>query len=165
MIFNVAEAGSSYPGFSQLCDEARGKFRDFIQRFEPLQIRDAVIAYIDVVEIPLTNGRIERLHDFFKFASDLPERPFGLMTAFSYRNVFDCPVDPGPLIVNVTPLATDAGVGRFHMDWQKISEDVNTLDLSVVKKRLACSHEYMRDCFKESLTEEAWRLFDPREQD
>lgn len=57
MIFNVAEAGSSYPGFSQLCDEAMGKFRDFIQRFEPLQIRDAVIAYIDVVEIPLTKRK------------------------------------------------------------------------------------------------------------
>lgn len=68
------------------------------------------------------------------------------------------------LPLKVSPLPrTQPDVGPFRMTWQKVCEQVESLDFGAIGRRLDVSHEYLWDCFRASLTGTGWNLFDPRE--
>ena len=165
--FHHLKSGDGYPGYAHVRDATLAKLKDYLGVFQPTRIRNAVIHYVDIVDIPRPpSGKID-VADYFVPSADVPETPFGPVADLSVRLVIACPVDDGPLFLQLRTLATpqESAVHRFRMDWQKVSTGVNTLDLAVVCTRLDVAHEYMTQCFQASLTKRTLALFEPIGED
>jgi uncharacterized protein (TIGR04255 family) len=163
--FHVAKTDAGYLGYETIRNEAAQKLEDYVQVFQPSRVQNAALHYLDIIDVPVpASGRID-MKDFFIGSADLPEEPFGGVTALSFHFQANCPVDPGPLYMEVASLplpATDAAkIFRFRMEWHKQCLRVNTLDMAQVLNRLDVAHKYLVDCFRRSLTERTLDLFEP----
>lgn len=161
--FHILREDQSYPGYRIVRDEMQQKLEDYARIFQPSRIRDATLHYLDIIEIPLPDDGKIGLPDYFKVAIDLPEEPFGPIAGFAHRFQMMCPVDPGPLLLQLQaiPSPPESNVFRFRMDWHKQCSAVNSLELSQVWSRMDVAHEYMRQCFVASFTQRTLDLFDP----
>jgi uncharacterized protein (TIGR04255 family) len=166
IIYNSLRSGANYPGYSAVYTEAEVEFKNYADIFNPVTIRTASICYVDIVNIPLVESpsTIE-LGDYFEIGSDLPEDPFGVMGQFATQCIFDCPVDPGPLLLTLRSNPTPPGSNQisFRMDCQKICLNIDSLDFEVVEERLRTSKEYIHRCFKKCFTPRGWQLFEPKD--
>lgn len=161
--FHVVKEGEAFPGYRIVRDEMQKKLEDYARIFQPSRIRDATLHYLDIIEIPRPeSGKID-LPDYFLPSIDLPEEPFGPISGFANRFQMVCPVDPGPLHLQLQaiPSPPESNVFRFLMDWHKQSSAVNTLELSQVWSRMDVAHNYMRQCFLASFTQRTLDLFEP----
>lgn len=167
LAFHLVKVDEDTPGYSKVREAAEPKLESYVGVFEPSQIRNATLHYLDIIDIPIPDsGKIE-LQDFFPHAADLPESPFGLTEAFVQQFQVACPVDEGPLFVRLQnhPAPTEDQVIRFRLEWHKQSSAVNSLDLSQVWQRMDVAHEYMRRCFREVLSPATLNLFEPLPED
>jgi uncharacterized protein (TIGR04255 family) len=165
--YHVLKSADGYPGYSAVRRETSSKLSDYIELFQPARIRTMAIHYVDIVDIPRPrDGKID-MADYFIGSADLPENPFGTIADMSIQFVVQCPVDEGPLILQLQslPAPNESNVIRFRMDWHKRSVGVNSIDLSQVFARLDVAHDYMRRCFWASLTERTLDLFEPIDED
>ena len=166
--FHVLKTDDAYPGYHVVRTELENKLEVYEQVFQPTRIRNATLHYLEVIDIPRPeSGKIE-LGDYFRASIDLPEEPFGPTAGFAHQFQVMCPVDLGPLFVQLQaiPSPPDSNVFRFRMEWHKQSSNVNTLDSTQVWTRMDIAHEYMRKCFRAALTERTIELFQPvREND
>ena len=107
------------------------------------------------------------LKDFFKITTDLPESPFGLIGGCSFQFATFCPIDEGPMVVqmNTMPPPPENNAFRFRLDWHKISTAVETLDKARICERLDRSHDYLTECFLATFTDRTIELFDPIKED
>lgn len=161
--FHILKEDQTYPGYRIVRDEMQRKLEDYARIFQPSRIRDATLHYLDIIDIPRPeNGRID-LPDYFMATIDLPEEPFGPIAGFAHWFQMECPVDPGPLLLQLQaiPSPPESNVFRFRMDWHKQCSAVNTLDLSQVWSRMDVAHDYMRQCFLASFTHRTLALFEP----
>lgn len=164
--FHILKADGVYPGYQTVRSEVQQKLDDYAQIFQPTRIRNATLHYLDIIDIPRPEtGKIE-LGDYFRVSIDLPEEPFGPTAGFAHQFQVMCPVDAGPLFLQLQaiPSPPDSNVFRFRMEWHKQSSNVNTLDSSQVWARMDVAHEYMRQCFRAALTERTLELFEPVEE-
>lgn len=161
--FHSLKSDSGFPGYAAVREQMQQKLESYAKLFRPTRIRDAALHYLDIIEIPQPESRQIELRDYFTIASDVPEKPFGLMTGFNYKFQIDCPVDRGPLILHLQllPSPPEQKILRFRMDWHKESVAVNTLELAKVWARLDIAHDYMRDCFRSALMPRTLDLFEP----
>ncbi len=165
--YHVLKSTAGYPGYSTVRDETAGKLRDYIELFQPARVRSAAIHYVDIVDIPRPpDGKID-MADYFIGSADLPENPFGAIANLSIQFLVQCPVDEGPLFLQLQslPAPPESNVIRFRLDWHKHAVNVNTLDLTQVFARLNVAHDYMRQCFCASLTPRTLALFEPIDND
>lgn len=162
-VFNSLRPGPTYPGFPEVLKEAEDLFRSYLDFFRPLSIRMASLCYIDVINIPVDEGGLVVISDYFTIAKDLPDDPFGTMIQHSLQAVLKCPTDEGPAVMNLQSLPGMHGqkFARFFMETQKTCLGIDSLDLDRVKERLSRSKEYISTCFKNSFTEQGWDLFEP----
>lgn len=163
LVYSVIKTSVPYPGFSVLRDEALEQLARYVQDIDPLQVRACAVFYKDLVDIPANKGRIEDLSDYFKYVTDFDVRPFGDAVSFNLRYVFECPTDTGPLIHSLQPIPGDAAAGHvsFEMTWLKICDKVESLDAGQIRARLDSAHSYLRECFRSSVTDTTWALFEP----
>lgn len=164
LAMHLVRQAEDYPRFSQVRDAITPKLLDYIDDFQPSSVRAGIIHYLDIIDIPVPDcGKIE-LPDYFPFASDLPEDPFGPTQFLAQQFVVNCPVDEGPLHLHMRNIPAPDGekVFRFRLDWQKHSTGLNTLDLEAIWARLDRSHEYLRHCFDKFLKRQTLDLFQPR---
>ncbi|MBS0210426.1 MAG: TIGR04255 family protein [Planctomycetes bacterium] len=161
--FHVLKEDQAYPGYRIVRDEMQRKLDDYARIFQPTRIRNATLHYLDIIDIPRPESGEIDLPDYFVASIDLPEEPFGQIGGFAHRFQMACPVDPGPLLLQLQaiPSPPESNVFRFRMDWHKQSAAVNTLDLSQVWSRMDVAHDYMRRCFLASFTQRTLELFDP----
>ena len=163
LAFHLLKRGDNYPRFSAVREAITPKLNDYLRDFQPASIRKAVIHYLDIIDIPIpVEGKIE-IRDYFPFVTDLPELPFGQVQFTAQQFVAECPVDEGPLHLQIRTLQSppEKRVFRFRVDWQKHSTNVNSLDLANIWNRLDRSHHYLRDCFEHFLTKSTLDLFGP----
>jgi uncharacterized protein (TIGR04255 family) len=165
--YHVSKIGDDYPGYQKVRDETQLRLEDYIKVFQPSQVRNATLHYLDIIDIPSPeDGKID-LGDFFNnISTDLPEKPFGLTSTFSVQFQVKCTVDEGPLLLQLMsiPASSESNVFRFRLEWHKLSIDINTLDYSQVLKRLDVTHTYMTDCFLASFTKRTLDMFEPVEE-
>ena len=104
--------------------------------------------------------------DYFITSTDLPEQPFGDITALSFQFQIACPVDEGPLLLQLQsiPAAAASKVARFRMEWHKQSSAVSTLDSAEIWRRLDIAHKYMTECFLGAVTARTLDIFGPLEE-
>lgn len=166
MIYNSLRSGTDYPGYEKIYKAAELKFKSFVEFFRPVNVREAVICYVDVINIPVGNKTSVELSDYFKMGVNLEEDVFGPMSHYEFRSAFDCKVDPGPLLLSIQSLPGRPGQDhlRLRMEWQKICVQFDKLDLAEIKRRLDTSKQHLSDCFRESFTPEGWQLFDPEDR-
>lgn len=160
---HVLKTGGGYPGYCVVRDEAQQKLDDYTRVFQPSRVRNATLHYLDIIDIPRPKDDKLNLADYFITSTDLPEQPFGNIAALSYQFQIICPVDPGPLLLQLQsiPAKPDANVFRFRMEWHKQSSSVNTLDSTEIWRRLDIAHEYMTECFLAALMPRTLDLFLP----
>ena len=165
--FHIMKAGGVHPRYHAVRSEMQKKLDDYTQIFQPTRIRNATLHYLDIIDIPRANNGIMQLQDYFRVSIDLPEEPFGLTVGFAHQFQVMCPTDPGPLFLQLkaVPSPRESDVFRFRMEWHKQSADVNSLDSSEMWARMDVAHEYMRECFRASLTERTLELFEPIAED
>jgi uncharacterized protein (TIGR04255 family) len=165
--FHILKTESGYPGYSAVRDEALQMLGDYVELFQPARIRNAAIHYVDFIEIPRPpEGKIE-VADYFVGSADLPESTFGLIADLSVQFVIACPVDPGPLVLQLMTIPSNeaSGAMQFLMNWQKECVGLNSLDLAAVRVRLDVAHDYLTACFAASLTRRTLDLFEPIAED
>jgi len=161
--FHVLKSANETPGYGKVRQAAQPKLEAYVDVFRPSAIRHATLHYLDIIDIPVPpSGKID-LQDFFPYASDLPESPFGAIAAFVQQFQIACPVDDGPLFMRLQtlPAPQELSVLRFRLEWHKQSSDVNTLDLEQVWKRMDIAHDYMWNCFTTALSKATLHLFEP----
>ena len=161
--FHVLKSAKETPSYGKARQAAQPKLEAYVDVFQPSAIQHATLHYLDIIDIPLPDtGKID-LQDYFPYASDLPELPFGTISAFEQKFRIACPVDDGPLFMRLqtTPAPEELSVLRFRLEWHKQSSDVNTLVLDQVWKRMDIAHDYMRECFTTALSQTTLDLFDP----
>ncbi len=161
--FHVLKTPEDTPGYSKVCEAAQPKLKEYVEVFQPTRIRHATLHYLDIIDIPhLASGNLN-LKDYFPYAVDLPEEPFGPISALNHQFQVICPVDEGPLFFRLQnlPAPPEQRVYRFRLEWHKQSVDVNTLDLSQVWTRMDVAHDYMWDCFNAALSPSTLELFEP----
>lgn len=165
--FHLLKSEEVRPGYSQVRTEVQPKLEDYIRTFEPTGVRSATIHYLDIIEIPRAEDREIILTDYFIPAFDVPDSPFGTMIAFSFQSIMDCPVDKGPLSLQLQAIPTPptSAVFRFRMEWHKECVEVKTLDLTQMWARMDIAHKYIRDCFLAACTTRTLELFEPFEED
>ena len=163
-VFNILTTGVDYPGFDSLLCEATPKFEDYLEFSRPRGVTSAAMCYNDLVRIPIGSSSTFNLQDYFHFVIDTPEDPFGPMTSFSVQSEFKSPDDEGPLrmVLHSIPSSADSSHAEFLMQWTKECQGLQTLDFAVVSKRLQASRAYIRECFRASVTEKTWTLFEPQ---
>lgn len=161
--FHIMKDASDYPRYQSVQAEMQAKLVDYVQLFQPSQIRDVTLHYLDIIEIPHPESGIIDLSDYFHTSIDLPKNPFGYTAGFVHQFQVVCPVDDGPLLIKLQaiPAPPDSSVFRFQMEWHKQSSAVNTLDFSQVRSRMDLAHEYMLECFLASFTQRTLDLFEP----
>ena len=161
--YHVLKTEEGYPGYTAVRTEAQQKLEDYVRVFQPNGVRNATLHYLDIVDVPCPAGSTINLTDYFVTATDLPEEPFGMMSAISFQFQAICPVDPGPLLLQLQtlPAPPEERVLRFRLEWHKLSADVNTLEFSEVWRRLDVAHKYLTECFQSSLTRRTIELFGP----
>lgn len=165
--FHVLKTANETPGYSKVRQAAEPKLEAYVEVFQPSRIRHATLHYLDIIDIPMPNsGKID-LKDFFPFASDLPESPFGTIAALVQQFQVTCPVDEGPLFMRLQtlPAPKEQSVLRFRLEWHKQSSDVNTLDLDEVWQRMDVAHGYMWDCFTTALSPATLESFEPFQEE
>jgi uncharacterized protein (TIGR04255 family) len=161
--YHVSKKGDDYPGYQKVRNETQLKLEDYIKVFQPSRVRNATLHYLDIIDIARpADGKID-LDDYFNISTDLPEKPFGLTATFTFQFQAICPVDEGPLLLQLMPLPAPpaSNVFRFRMEWHKLSLDINTLDLPQVFSRLDVAHTYMTKCFLASFTKRTLEMFEP----
>lgn len=161
--YHVLKTDDSYPGYTTVRTEAQQKLEDYVRIFQPSSVKNATLHYLDIIDIPCPAESTIELADYFLLATDLPEQPFGLTLALMSQFHVLCPVDPGPLQLQLQriPAPAEERVLRFRMEWHKLSTDMNTLDFAGVWRRLDVAHGYLTECFQASLTQRTITLFDP----
>lgn len=163
MSFHTLKEDQIYPGYRIVRDEMQRKLEDYARFFQPSRIRDATLHYLDIIDIPRPESGKIFLPDYFVPSIDLPEEPFGPIDGFEHRFQMVCPVDQGPLLLQLQAIPSPAenNFFRFQMDWHKQCSAVNTLELSQVWSRMDVAHDYMRQCFLSSFTRRTLELFEP----
>ncbi len=161
--FHVLKTPEDTPGYSKVREAAQPKLDEYVRVFQPTQIRHATLHYLDIIDIPRPASGKVNLSDYFPQAVDLPEVPFGPITALNHQFQVMCPVDEGPLFFRLQnlPSPPEQNVFRFRLEWHKQSVDVNTLDLAQVWQRMDVAHDYMWDCFNAALSPSTLNLFEP----
>lgn len=161
--YHVLKTDDGYPGYTTVRTEAQQKLEDYVRIFQPSSVKSATLHYLDVIDIPCPAGGTIELADYFLLATDLPEQPFGLTLALLSQFHVRCPIDPGPLQLQLQriPARPEERVVRFRLEWHKLSTDMNTLDFAEVWRRLDVAHGYLTECFQASLTQRTIELFDP----
>ena len=164
--YHILKAADDTPGYQKVREAAQSKLEDYARIFQPSQIRNATLHYLDVIEIPRPVGGKLDLKDYIIPSADLPEDPFGPISGLTYQFQLICPVDRGPLFLQLQamPSSPENNAFRFRMEWHKQSSDVNTLDFAQVWARMDIAHEYMRRCFLASFTQRTLDLFEPIEE-
>jgi uncharacterized protein (TIGR04255 family) len=164
--YHVLKTDEGYPGYTTVRAEAQQKLEDYIRFFQPSGVRTATLHYLDIIDVPCPAGSTINLADYFRMATDLPEQPFGMTSAISFQFQAVCPVDPGPLLLQLQtiPAPPQQRGLRFRLEWHKLSTDVNTLEFAEIWRRLDVAHRYLTECFQASLTQRTIELFDPVEE-
>lgn len=164
--FHVLKSDGQYPGYQMVRDGAAQKLAEYLKVFQPIRIKAAALHYVDIIEIPKKPDESKLdLSDYFLISADVPETPFGLIGDLSARFLIVCPVDNGPLILEIKTLPSENNNFRFRLDWHKISKDIDSLNIEEVLKRLDSSHQYIMDCFLAGLTDRTLDLFLPIKED
>lgn len=161
--FHILKSTDEIPRYRSVRDAVQPKLEEYTNIFQPRQIRNATLHYLDIIEIPrLDSGRLD-LKDYFVLSADLPEEPFGPVSGLSYQYQVDSPVDNGPLFLQLQamPASPESNVFRFRMEWHKQSSEVDSLELAEVWARMDIAHEYMRQCFLASFSPRTIELFEP----
>ena len=52
---------------------------------------------------------------------------------------------------------------EFKADWRYVCNDVGTNDAEIIQGRLDKAHDHVLKCFRDSVTEITWQLFQPEE--
>lgn len=160
--YHMLKNSLEIPGYQKVRTATEPKLLDYINKFRPVKITNAVLHYLDVIEIPVPENDKIDLRDYFLYSMEIPEDPFGPMFNFSQSFEVVCPIDDGPLFVRLQSLpSSGTGIFRFQMEWHKLSRGIDTLDPSAVWKRLNTAHDYMWDCFINSFSEKTLKLFEP----
>jgi uncharacterized protein (TIGR04255 family) len=159
--FHLLRTECESPGYHKVRAEAESKLADYVRVFEPIKIRDASLHYLDIIEIPIPESTKIFLKDYFHISAEIPEEPFGMIEGFTNQFQIACPVDRGPLFMELQAMPSEPSkkVLRFRMEWHKQSSHVNTLDLTQVWSRIDVAHQYMRKCFLASFTEQTLEIF------
>jgi len=166
IIFNSLRVGPDYPGYDEVYAAAATNFNHYLKFFRPERIQQAVICYVDVINIPVGDATKIELSDYFKIVMDPQESVFGPMAEFEFRSSFSCDVDRGPLILTIRSMPRSAGQQdvQIVMEWQKICVEMDTLNMDTLKTRLDASQKHLSRCFRESFTEQGWLLFEPEDR-
>lgn len=164
LVYSAIKTSEPYPGYEALRDEALGLLDEYISQITPSHVRETALFYKDIIEISATDKRIENLRDYFRDIPEMQPQIFGDTVYFSFQHMFACPTDKGPLIQSLKQLPNDPAIDsvRFEMTWLKACEGVNSLDRENIKGRLDAAHDYLSSCFRASLTDATWQLFEPQ---
>lgn len=161
LAYNVLEGGSAYPGFEVLLSETLDYLDAYRVFFEPAGIREATIHYIDIIQIPSPTIEIDQ---YFNVVRDLPVDPFGYVAGFTTAFVTKCPLDDEPLQVSLSMIPpAESGTIRFRMEWEKRCGKVDFSSNEAIQDGLSASHEFMVNCFEESITSKTRALFEPQD--
>jgi uncharacterized protein (TIGR04255 family) len=164
MVYNLLMPGVAYPGFDFHLGEAMEKFMDYVSHFQPQRLNHASIHYVDIVEIPFTNSMPVSLSDWFNVGQDLPEKPFGITVNLTNHFVAQAPDGDGTLELSLTFLPRASGPHlRFQLDWHRTCAWSHRLEPAGIRARLDAAHDHLFECFRASVTEKTWNLFEPRE--
>lgn len=161
--YHILKAFDDIPGYRKVREAAQPKLEEYARVFQPSQIRNATLHYVDIIEIPRPENDLLELKDYFIPTADLPEEPYGPMTGLTQQFEVQCPVDNGPLFLQLQamPASPENNSYRFRMEWHKQSSEVNTLDFAQVWARMDVAHEYMWKCFLAAFPQRTLDLFEP----
>ncbi len=164
LVYNVLTSGADYPGFEGMLDEAIPKFVEYLDFSRPRSLVSAALCYVDLIRIPAEPGKAINLRDYFQFAVDSPGDPYGPMASYGIQTAFQCPEDEGPLhmVLQSLPYNSDGGYAEFLMQWRKECTGIESLDFEDVVCRLHVARNYIRRCFRASVSDRAWTLFEPQ---
>jgi uncharacterized protein (TIGR04255 family) len=158
----VRTEANDYEGFSALKKEALAKLRAYCEFFKPARLLQFAVQYVDLIRIPFQNGRIE-LKDYFTLSHDLPESPFGPTLSFLVQYSTRPPDSKDMLEVKLRSELPDpeGPTGQFRMDWRLVGFEELSFAEQVLGPRLEQAHDQLLDCFRNSLTAQAWAMFEP----
>jgi uncharacterized protein (TIGR04255 family) len=161
--WHVLKTAEEYPRYPTVRDEAQEKLETYIRIFQPRDVRSAALHYLDIITIPWPENKKIEMADYFVRSADLPEKPFGGTAAISYQFEVNCPIDAGPLLLQLQSIPVVQGdrAFRFRMEWHKQASAVNTLQSSEIWRRMDIVHQYMTECFLASLTKRTLDFFGP----
>ncbi len=164
LVYNLVLPGR--PAFQILLEEAFEKLDGYVDVFSPQSVKNSELHYVDIIEIPCNAGEALALKDYFHLTTDLSEDPFGKTVYFETQFVLEAEPRPDTLQVRLQSLPDSSPTClRVRIDWHRICANIDSLEHSVIRARMNAAHEHLRKCFRASVTDQTWKLFEPEHGD
>ncbi len=165
LAFHLVKSGDECPTFGKTWSALEPFYMDYLRLFSPASVQHATVHYVDIIELPIAEDRTVELNEYLTLPIDLPREPYGLVGLSSCQWIVNCPVDPGPLVIQVQdlPRSPEKNAISLRIDWEKQSRDMGELDLDRMFPRLEIVHDYMYRCFEAALTPSLRHTFEPIE--
>jgi uncharacterized protein (TIGR04255 family) len=168
LVYNLARHGTEYPGFDSLRDNALAVLAAYCERFQPQFVREAVLHYTDLVDIPAPKQGMINLPHYFSLFPQTPDAFSGVMAQFAQQVIIrPCADREDTVLIDFrTEIApSDKDTYRFRMDWHCTCSRIDTLDLAIIGHRLGAIRSCVRGMFRECFKEPAWISFQPTAED
>jgi len=171
LIYNILRKQATWPRYEALRDEALEAYGKYVEYTKPQSLAYAVLHYRDVASFPYTvKDGIQQpldLDQYFKISPQIPPS-LGSLANFAINLTLPAAADAGVLnlVIRDEPSGKGGALaqeGRFRFDWHLSSKSLTSLETDVVRSWLNRAHDELLQAFRECFTEEAWALFDPKE--
>jgi uncharacterized protein (TIGR04255 family) len=154
-----------YPGFPVLLDEALAHCSRYAECYRPNGILEAALHYVDLIELPITEGGVLRSERYITLNFQVPEEVFGRFAAFEMKAVVRPP--EGAELVEVIFATEPAAAGdthrRFRLEWHTGVKTGSRMTEKEIRTNLQAAHDRLWNCFRHAFTREGWALFEPEE--
>jgi uncharacterized protein (TIGR04255 family) len=164
LVHNVARHGTEYPGFDSLRDKALDVLGTYCEHFRPQFVREAVLHYTDLIDIPAPKEGMIHLPDYFNLFPQTPDAFSGVMAQFAQQIIVRPRADGDDAVLvdfRTETSPAEKNVFRFRMDWHCGCSRLDTLDLEIIRRRLGAIRDCVRGMFRECFKQPVWNTFQP----
>ncbi len=156
-------ASEPYPGFAVLLEEAIAHCQRYAECYQPIGVLEAALHYVDLVDIPVSEGSILRSEEYLTLDFRVPEEIFGHFSSFEIMAIVHPGgvAEPVQLVFTSMPAQTGAGHRRFRLEWHTPIGNGSRMTELQVLAGLKTAHERLEKCFRHAFTAKGWALFEP----
>jgi uncharacterized protein (TIGR04255 family) len=132
-------------------------FREYARHWKPLGVKTAAIHYVNKIDIPQLEFELDKYFNLMVLP-DFPNKPVWDITA-SYKVQGAQKDDVVVTILRQHPSADPEGVS-FLITWNYFASRELPADTGEIQSWLRDAHDFQRELFLSTLTEECRKLFD-----
>lgn len=171
LIYNLLRQQEAWPSYDALRDQALNAYGKYVAYAKPSGLLAVGLHYRDMVNIPFAGKDHIDLERYFKIHPQVPGEIFGPVSRFSIALTIPCMADQASLNLVIQDERQpadaekrDTDLAKFRMDWHLNSGIMESMEREHVRQWLDKAHSELIRVFSESFTNDAWALFERKEE-